>query len=65
MHIRRNRRKLHRLLPLPKRILRVSGYTDDISRKDRPDTGKQTPSMARRYHRGNERIQRRTHERIN
>ena len=65
VHNRRNRRKLHQLLPFPERVLRVSGYTDDLSRKDRPDTGKQKPSMVRRYYRGNERIQRRAHVRIN
>ena len=33
MYICRNRWELHRLLPFPERVLRVSGHTNDFSRK--------------------------------
>ena len=44
MHTRRDWRKFHRLLPSPQRVLRVSGYTDDLSGKDRPDTENKHPA---------------------
>ena len=47
LHICLNRWKLYRLLPFPEKVLRVSGHTDNIPRKNRPDFRKQTPSMAR------------------
>ena len=64
MHLRRNRRRLHRLLPFPEGIQRFSGHTDHISRKDRPDTGKQTSSMVGRYHHCNKKIKGTTQKRI-
>ena len=63
VHIRRDWRKFHRLLPFPQGILRISGYTDHFSGKNLPDTGEQTPIMVRRHHCGNKSFQRRTYER--
>ena len=40
MYFRRNRRGFYRILPIPKGILRVGGYTDHFSRENRPNTGK-------------------------
>ena len=39
MYICRKRGKLYRLLPFPKRILRIGVHTDHFSRKNRPNTG--------------------------
>ena len=44
MHICRNRRELHRLLPFPEKVLRVSGHTDHNPREDRPNTGEKHPA---------------------
>ena len=61
MYFRRNRRGLYRILPVPKGIL----HTDHLSRENRRNTGKQTPSMARRHHHRNQRIKRTTQKRTN
>ena len=37
--------KLYRLLPISERLLRVSRHSDDISRKNRPNTGEKHPAL--------------------
>ena len=49
MYIRNNWGQLHRILNIQKRILRIGGHSDHFSRKDRPNTGEQTPGMVRRH----------------
>ena len=47
MHICGNRRELHRLLQIPQGLVRLRGHPDHIPRKNRPNTGKQTPGVVR------------------
>ena len=45
--------------------LSVTGHTDNIPRKNRPDFRKQTPSMARRYNSRNQKFKRTTQKGTN
>ena len=65
MHIRNNRRHLHRILQVLKENFWTGGHPDHFSRKDWPNTGEQTPGVVRRHTNRHKRDKRTTQTWVN